>query len=139
MTNKEDQTKPNSICVNHDWVFENRMLLSDPPQRNKVCRKCGERGRDTIGEPSKDEYSEIMKKITDNPKSCAKVMNFCNKCKKMTVHKAGVIDGCLECGGHNPDYTNFIKEIRKIPINSREKQIIEMVIEKLKTSDKGDR
>ncbi len=46
----------------HDWVYENRLLLSDPPQRNKVCRKCGMIGRDTIGEMQTDEYSEIMKK-----------------------------------------------------------------------------
>ena len=44
----------------HEWVFENRMLLSNPPQQNKICRKCKKTSTDTIGEMTTDEYSKII-------------------------------------------------------------------------------
>ena len=75
--------------------------------------------------------NKIELKTTDNPKGCGKM--FYSKKWKNNIK----CEGKYLCSGcDNQNYTNFIKEIRKIPINSREKQIIEMVIEKIKSSYK---
>lgn len=49
----------------HEWVYENAILTSMPPQQNKICNKCGERGRDVLGDstPLKDDYRETCKKF----------------------------------------------------------------------------
>ncbi len=59
-----EHIKKNNIkeCV-HDWVYSNTMLLSNPPQQDKICKKCGLTERDTMGELLEDEYSKTVKKF----------------------------------------------------------------------------
>lgn len=47
----------------HDWVYSNYMLTSNPPQCDKICKKCGLIGRDRLGECYRDEYSETIEKF----------------------------------------------------------------------------
>jgi transposase-like protein len=49
---------------NHDKVYQNMILLSDPPQQRWICKNCGEEGRDTIGTLSSNEYQELKEKFS---------------------------------------------------------------------------
>ena len=48
----------------HDWVYANHVLMSNPPQYPKICRKCGKEGCDR-GEfvQMGNEYEEIQRKF----------------------------------------------------------------------------
>ena len=50
---------------NHDKAYSNMMLMSNPPQRDWICRVCGEKGRDTIGKLEKDDYVETIQKFKE--------------------------------------------------------------------------
>ncbi len=53
-------------CTHIDKVYGNAILCSLPPQRNWICRKCGERGTDTIVTLADyDEYGKIVKQFKD--------------------------------------------------------------------------
>lgn len=55
-----DMQHSESNCQ-HDKVYADCILTSNPPQRDWVCRKCYAKGRDTIGSYSgKSEYDEII-------------------------------------------------------------------------------
>lgn len=49
---------------NHDKVFSNYVLTSNPPQYPWICRKCGYMSRD-IGEyySARNEYEELIEKF----------------------------------------------------------------------------
>lgn len=65
---------------NHDKVYDNQILCSDPPQRRWICACCYEQGTETIG-ISKDygrTYDEIVSEkpakgspVKDNDKNTA--------------------------------------------------------------------
>ena len=52
---------------NHKKIYENRMLLSIPPQRRWVCEICGEEGIDRIG-----GYDDYVDKFTLTKEKFAK-------------------------------------------------------------------
>ncbi len=53
------------IKCDHIWVYESCLLLSNPPQRNRICSKCGKKGRIQCGVPVpyKDSYPELLNKF----------------------------------------------------------------------------
>ncbi len=55
---------------NHVWVYEEKLLLSNPPQRNRICSKCGKKDRITCGVliPFEDTYKGIIKKFVKGSK-----------------------------------------------------------------------
>ena len=46
----------------HDKVYANITLTSNPPQHPWICRKCGERGTDQ-GTILSNEYDELVKQF----------------------------------------------------------------------------
>ena len=56
-------TSQSSIC-DHDKIYEDKILLSYPAKRNWICKKCGERGQEVIGEYYKEsEYNILCEKF----------------------------------------------------------------------------
>ena len=47
----------------HDKVYAQFVLASNPPKSPWVCRKCGEQGYDTQGYTPMSEYEYILKKF----------------------------------------------------------------------------
>lgn len=49
----------------HNWVYENAVLCSYPPQRRRICTKCGEKETITCGvvTPFKDTYKGTMERF----------------------------------------------------------------------------
>ncbi len=44
----------------HDWCYSQNLLLSYPPQQNRICRKCGKKEQVVIGEfQQRNEYEEL--------------------------------------------------------------------------------
>lgn len=56
------RTKEQMECE-HNWAYSNQMLLSNPPQRNKICKNCGLVGRDRIGTYKDDDYDRAIEKF----------------------------------------------------------------------------
>ncbi|MCK9482489.1 MAG: hypothetical protein M0R38_12175 [Bacteroidia bacterium] len=55
--------KPMSITYHyHDKVYSNEILCSNPPQCKWICRMCGKRGTDIVGEKPIDEYQELIER-----------------------------------------------------------------------------
>lgn len=52
-----------AVCTEHDKVYSNCLLTSDPPQQNWICRKCGATGIDTVGFTFNNEYAVILEKF----------------------------------------------------------------------------
>ena len=52
-----------SVCE-HDWCYNNAVLTSYPPQRDRICRKCGKQER-VCEEGFRDyhEYSKLIRKF----------------------------------------------------------------------------
>jgi hypothetical protein len=49
----------------HDWVYENKMLLTEPPKKNKICSRCGKKETVTLGARSKGPtYEELVEKFS---------------------------------------------------------------------------
>lgn len=46
----------------HEKVYENSLLLTDPPQRRWICRKCGEQGTGWTENIKGESYDEIKRK-----------------------------------------------------------------------------
>jgi len=61
----------NKKCV-HEWVYEPSILLTNPPQNRKICRKCGMKITETEKSYPENDYYEIVKKFevknANNPK-----------------------------------------------------------------------
>lgn len=57
-------TKMNDSCE-HEKVYENRMMMSYPPKKNWICKKCGAKGITVIGVPVQktETYEEIRKRF----------------------------------------------------------------------------
>jgi hypothetical protein len=51
------------MSCEHEKVYDNKVLLTDPPQYPWICSKCGEVGRDRGEESSKETYDVIRKKF----------------------------------------------------------------------------
>ena len=68
MNKTEIKIKTGKENCDHDWVYSNQMLTSMPPQVDKICRKCGKIGRDTLGGQIFDEYSEVVEKFRKKEK-----------------------------------------------------------------------
>ncbi len=80
-------TKPKGC--RHDWVYSNSMLTSYPPQRDKICKKCGKKERETIGKAIKMEntYDGVYKKFQpQNQKGCGKILGNAFHDDKIEVH-----------------------------------------------------
>lgn len=60
-----------NICENHEWVHSNQMLCSNPPQQDRICKKCGKEDRVTLGTltPFEDTYGGVIKKFRGSSKS----------------------------------------------------------------------
>ncbi len=54
----------------HKWIYENKILLSNPPQRNRICSNCGKEERIVCGipEPYEDTYERIKNKFSQKSK-----------------------------------------------------------------------
>ena len=64
---KEQERELTEVKCEHTWVYDNCLLLSEPPQRDRICSKCGEMGRVTMGIPIpyEDTYPAIVKKFKE--------------------------------------------------------------------------
>jgi len=61
-THTKDETKKDGC--HHKKVFSKRMLMSDPPQQDWICSKCGIMGRETIGHLDVGEtYADIYQRF----------------------------------------------------------------------------
>jgi len=48
----------------HEKVWANVLLMSDPPQKQWICRLCGQFGTEFVGlSSSRDDYREVMEKF----------------------------------------------------------------------------
>lgn len=49
----------------HNWVYEDMILCSNPPQQRRICRLCGKMETVTIGtcQMPNSEYQELFKKF----------------------------------------------------------------------------
>jgi len=50
------------ICE-HEKVYANEIMCSNPPQRKWICRKCGTEGVDVDNGSIDDEYKAIKRKF----------------------------------------------------------------------------
>lgn len=48
------------MCL-HEKVYANHILATNPPRRPWVCKKCGERGMDVVGNIDMNEYDKFKK------------------------------------------------------------------------------
>ncbi len=57
-----DYKKTNAMnnCA-HVKVWSNNILTSNPPQRDWICSRCGERGRSRGQYQTQDLYSDLVK------------------------------------------------------------------------------
>jgi len=51
-----------ALC-NHNWVYDSRLLLSDPPQQDRICKECGDTDRVSLSESPHETYDEIRKRF----------------------------------------------------------------------------
>ncbi len=60
----------NDVCE-HTWVYDNKILTSMPPQRKRICKKCGEIVTDRFGSvyPIVDNFNEICGEFSKKSKS----------------------------------------------------------------------
>jgi len=47
----------------HDKAYDANTLLSNPPKKAWICRNCGKRGYEVIGERYVNDYDEIVKRF----------------------------------------------------------------------------
>ena len=68
-----------SSC-NHEWIYNNMILLSDPPQQQRICKNCGK--QETIvtsGVSAHNDYDEIVKKFEKKTLSDKEVYLGCGR------------------------------------------------------------
>ena len=49
----------------HEKVYSNRIIPSNPPQVQWICRKCGEMGTEWLGSYGHNDYDELRKKFEE--------------------------------------------------------------------------
>ena len=52
---------------NHNKVYANYILTSNPPQSPWICSECGETGTDKGSYSGGDPYSDLVKKFAETP------------------------------------------------------------------------
>ena len=47
----------------HQKVYENKQLMSNPPQQRWICASCGEEGIDVVGTLNWNQYEAVRKQF----------------------------------------------------------------------------
>lgn len=61
-TVKIDKSFDEDMCF-HQKVYDNKQLMSNPPQQRWICKSCGEEGVDVVGKIEWNQYDELRKKF----------------------------------------------------------------------------
>lgn len=63
----EEYTRLQHECE-HDKCYDAAILLSHPPQRRWICRKCKSKGVDQIPTPDTGEYARLVRAAKEGAK-----------------------------------------------------------------------
>ena len=58
-----------NLCA-HQKVYQNSMMMSNPPKKNWICKKCGTKGVTIFGNSSREEetYEDIVRRFESQQK-----------------------------------------------------------------------
>jgi len=47
----------------HDWVYDEKVILTDPPMIKRICKNCGVEETVAVGSKEKESFKSIQEKF----------------------------------------------------------------------------